>query len=61
MKKLLMKIKLRSFTEDELLAALNMLDCVNRDKLNDERIWASAQGARIAIAKELLRRGVVFW
>ena len=61
LKRLLMKIKLRRFTEDELLAALDMLGRVNRDKLNDERIWADAQMGRMIIAGELVRRGVVFW
>ena len=61
MTRLLMKIKLRGFTEDELLAALDMIDRVNRDKLNDEKTWKNSQRARFLIAGELVRRGVVFW
>lgn len=60
-KNILTKIKLRKFSEDELLAALDMLGNVNRKKLNDEGIWKDAQTARFLIARELLRRKVIFW
>jgi hypothetical protein len=61
MKRLLMKIKLRGFTEDDLLAALDMIDRADRDKLNNEKTWKNSQMARFLIAGELVRRGVVFW
>lgn len=60
-KKLLMRLKIRKFNDDELLEALNMIGNVNRNKLNDERIWKDAQAASFVIARELLRRKVVFW
>lgn len=61
MKKFFMRLKLRRFTDDELIAALDMVGSVNRNKLNDERIWKDAQSARFVIASELLRRKVIFW
>jgi len=61
MKRLLMKIKLRRFTEDDLLDALYMIDRVDRKKLDNEKTWKNSQRARFLIAGELVRRGVVFW
>lgn len=61
MKKFFMRLKLRKFTDDELVATLDMVGSVNRTKLNDERIWKDAQSARFVIASELLRRKVIFW
>jgi len=61
MQRLLMKIKIRRFSEDELLAALYTIDRVDRDKLNDEKAWEKSQMGRFVIAGELVRRGVVFW
>jgi|LauGreDrversion4_2_1035121.scaffolds.fasta_scaffold345921_4 hypothetical protein len=61
MKTFFMRLKLRKFTDDELVAALDMIGSVDRAKLNDERIWKDAQEKSLAIAGELLRRKVIFW
>lgn len=45
------------FTDEQLIDAVNMVDRVDRKRLNDERIWNAAQAARIYIIKELVRRG----
>jgi len=37
--------------------AVEMVDRVDRKKLNDEATWNAAQAARIYIIKELVRRG----
>lgn len=45
------------FTEEQLMDAVDMVDRVDRKKLNDERLWKQAQKARLYIIRELVRRG----
>lgn len=45
------------FTDDQLMDAIDMIDRVDRKKLNDERLWEQAQKAKVYIIRELLRRG----
>lgn len=45
------------FTDEQLMDALEMVDRVDRKKLNDEELWNKAQDARAYIARELERRG----
>jgi hypothetical protein len=45
------------FTEEQLIDAVDMVDRVDRKKLNDERLWKQAQKARLYIIRELVRRG----
>ena len=45
------------FTDDQLMDAVDMIDRVDRKKLNDERLWEQAQKAKVYIIRELLRRG----
>ena len=45
------------FTDEQLEDTIYMIDRVDRQKLNDERIWQQAQEAKIYILRELLRRG----
>ena len=45
------------FTDQQLMDAVDMIDRVDRDRLNDERLWKQAQDARVYIIRELIRRG----
>jgi hypothetical protein len=45
------------FTDEQLMDAVEMVDRVDRKKLNDERLWKKAQDARAYIVRELIRRG----
>lgn len=45
------------FTDEQLIEAVDMVNRVDRKKLNDERVWKSAQDAKIYLIRELLRRG----
>jgi hypothetical protein len=45
------------FTDEQLMDAVEMVDRVDRNKLNDERLWKKAQDARAYIIRELIRRG----
>ena len=45
------------FTTEQLEDAIYMIDRVDRDCLNDEKLWEQAQLAREYILKELTRRG----
>lgn len=45
------------FTDEQLMDAVDMIDRVDRDRLNDERLWKQAQDARLYIIRELIRRG----
>lgn len=45
------------FTDEQLMDAVDFVDRVDRKKLNDERVWKSAQAAKVYIIRELLRRG----
>lgn len=45
------------FTDEQLMDAVDMIDRVDRDRLNDERLWKQAQDARVYIIRELIRRG----
>jgi hypothetical protein len=44
------------FTDEQLMDAVDMLDRVDRKKLNDEKLWKKAQDARAYIIRELIRR-----
>lgn len=45
------------FTDEQLMDAVDMIDRVDRKKLNDDRLWEQAQKAKVYIIRELLRRG----
>ena len=45
------------FTDEQLMDAVDMVNRVDRKKLNDERLWKEAQNAKVYIIRELLRRG----
>lgn len=45
------------FTTEQLEDAIYMIDRVDRDRLNDEKLWEQAQLAREYLLKELTRRG----
>jgi hypothetical protein len=45
------------FTDEQLMDAVEMVDRVDRNKLNDEKLWKKAQDARAYIIRELIRRG----
>jgi hypothetical protein len=45
------------FTDEQLMDAVEMIDRVDRKKLNDEALWSKAQDARAYIVRELERRG----
>ena len=45
------------FTTEQLEDAIYMIDRVDRDRLNDEKLWEQAQLAREYLVKELTRRG----
>jgi hypothetical protein len=45
------------FTDEQLMDTVDMLDRVDRKKLNDEKLWKKAQDARAYIIRELIRRG----
>lgn len=45
------------FTDEQLMDTVDMIDRVDRIKLNDERLWKKAQDAKLYIIKELIRRG----
>lgn len=45
------------FTDEQLLDTVDLIDRVDRERLNDERLWKLAQDARIYVIKELIRRG----
>ena len=45
------------FTDEQLIDAVDMVDRVDRKKLNDEELWKKSQDARAYIIRELIRRG----
>lgn len=45
------------FSDEQLMEAVDMVDRVDRKKLNDEVLWNKAQDARAYIIRELIRRG----
>ena len=45
------------FTDDQLFDTVDLIDRVDRKRLNNERLWKEAQDAKIYIIKELIRRG----
>ena len=45
------------FTDEQLIDAVDMVDRVDPNILKDDKLWKQAQGARIYIIKELIRRG----
>jgi hypothetical protein len=45
------------FSDQQLMDAVDMVDRVDPNLLNDENLWQQAQSARIYIIRELIRRG----
>ena len=45
------------YSDQQLMDAVDMVDRVDPKLLNDEKLWQQAQGARIYIIRELIRRG----
>jgi hypothetical protein len=45
------------FTDEQLMDTVDMIDRVDPNILKDDKLWKQAQGARIYIIKELIRRG----
>ena len=45
------------FTTEQLEDAIYLIDRVDRERLNDEKLWEQTQLAREYILKELVRRG----
>ncbi len=45
------------FTDEQLIDAVDMVDRVDPKLLKDDALWKQAQGVRIYIIKELIRRG----
>ena len=45
------------FSNDQLVATFQFFDRVDRELLNDERLWAEVQYNKHTIALELIRRG----
>jgi hypothetical protein len=45
------------FSDQQLMDAVEMVDRVDPEILKDDALWKQAQGARIYIIKELIRRG----
>lgn len=46
------------FTNEQLLDTVYLIDRIDRNRLNDERLWKQSRDARQYIINELLRRGV---
>ena len=44
------------FTTEQLQDTIYLIDRVDRQHLNDERLWEEAQSAKVYIQKELDRR-----
>jgi len=45
------------FTDEQLFDTIDLIDRVDRKRLNDERLWKQAQDAKVYVIKELIRRG----
>jgi len=45
------------YSDQQLMDAVDMVDRVDPKLLKDDALWKQAQGARIYIIRELIRRG----
>ena len=45
------------YSDQQLMDAVDMIDRVDPKLLKDDALWKQAQGARIYIIRELIRRG----
>jgi hypothetical protein len=45
------------FTDEQLMDAIELIDQVDRKRLNDEKLWKQSQEAKLYLIKELIRRG----